>query len=386
MEVEHIVAVLSLPRTSFPTGAPSSYHGIAPVDPPIASASGPAPYRVLTVGGELLRGRGVLTHDLALTGSLARALARIVGHGFDVEALLTERGCVADVTRALRSRDLSRVDALVVVLDAADERATDAGLVKRVERFLTDARERMAAAATVTLVVAPATISRADEHQATILAAGLRRSAAAPVRVLHLTDRLEVSGPAERYATWAEAIADTVAGGLTEPMVWSDVVESLDERKRQAAVRRLGPVDAEWGAMFDRIVGFAARAYGARSAGISIMDATQARYVTRRGIDVDSVAREQTMCDVAMRMYGGIIVGDARADERFRDFESVRAGAVRFYAGYRVTSPDGQPLGTLCVFDPDPRPVLSQDIHLLRDFALAAQRRIWELARASSPQ
>src|SRR5689334_7643334 len=56
---------------------------VLPVDPPRSHASGPAPYRILAVGGRLLAGHGVTTHDLALTGAVARGFARLTGHGAD---------------------------------------------------------------------------------------------------------------------------------------------------------------------------------------------------------------------------------------------------------------------------------------------------------------
>jgi hypothetical protein len=58
----------------------------------------------------------------------------------------------------------------------------------------------------------------------------------------------------------------------------------------------------------------------------------------------------------------------------------VRSGAVRFYAGHRIDSPEGQPVAVLCVFDGEPRSVRGQDIALLRDFACIAERRIREHA------
>ena len=117
------------------------------------------------------------------------------------------------------------------------------------------------------------------------------------------------------------------------------------------------------------------------AASFSIIDGERTRYFVRQGFDTSSVPREESICDLALRSYGGLIVGDAAADSRFKRFPLVESGAVRFYAGYRVESPDGQPLGVLCVFDPEPRPVLAQDLALLRDFAASAGRRLWELGR-----
>lgn len=354
--------------------------GVVPLDPPRAHGSGPAPYRVLAVGGRLLAGHGVLTHDLAVTGALARALARLLGHGADVEAVIAERSATA-VSRALRRHDLSRVDALIVILDPSDGVPNPAATVKRTKRLVSDLWQRLTPAASVTLVVPPPALARRSDADTASFAAAVREGAAGFARVILLTDQPDHRGPAARYGAWGDAIATSVAETLIDPLVWCDPEDELDEPQRSAAVRRLGPIDAAWETEFRRIVTFAARAYGARSASITVIDGDHARYLARQGFDVESVPRGETICDLALRTYGGVIVGDALADPRFREYPLVASGDVRFYAGYRVESPDGQPIGALCVFDDEPRPVLTQDLGLLRDFAHAAERRVWELTR-----
>ena len=47
-----------------------------------------------------------------------------------------------------------------------------------------------------------------------------------------------------------------------------------------------------------------------------------------------------------------MVVPDARADPRFQDNPFVvGAPHFAFYAGVRLTAPNGQPIGTLCVLD-----------------------------------
>jgi hypothetical protein len=71
-------------------------------------------------------------------------------------------------------------------------------------------------------------------------------------------------------------------------------------------------------------------------------------------------------------------------DLRFEGFPDVRSGDIRFWAGYRIESEDGAPLGSLCVFDAAPREVDEADLVALRDLAIALQRSLWELQRASA--
>jgi GAF domain-containing protein len=50
---------------------------------------------------------------------------------------------------------------------------------------------------------------------------------------------------------------------------------------------------------------------------------------------------------------------------------------MRFYAGYPLHAPNGQPVGTLAVLCSEPRPADSVDLELLRDLAKLAQRELW---------
>ena len=355
-----------------------AHRGVRPADPPRAHASGPAPYRVLAVGGALLAGEGVLTHDLALTGAIARGLARQVGHGVDVTSCIDERGGVEGAVRAIRHRDLSGFDALVLVLDIGQHPADAAESARRAGRLAKVLWPRLTPAASISIVVPPV-VGREGADASVAFNEAVERESGALTRVIRLADRVFVPSAAERYAIWGEAIGSTVAESLVDPILWSESVERLDERPRLRAVQRLEPLDEQWELEFRRIITFARQAYGARCASFSIIGEQRTRYLARQGFDIPVVTREETICDVALHTYGGVIVGDASTDDRFQQFPLVVGGAVRFYAGYRVESPDGQPIGVLCVFDSEPRPVLLQDLALLRDFAASAERRIWEL-------
>ena len=360
-----------------PSSDPDAFRSVLPVDLLKAHASGPAPYRVLAVGGRLLAGRGVATHDLALTVALARGVARSVGHGVDVESIVLDRLTVPSMGRALGDRDLSKVDALVLVLDTVAGGARPADVARRLHRLVEEAWLRMPAAASITIAL-PAPTGGQQSVEQTAFVEALSSGAAALTRMVVLPDAEEAWSPADRFAAWGRALGSTVAGSLIEPVVWSDPTEQLDEDRRSAAVRRLGPLDTEWEALFHRVVELAQRAYGTRSASIAVLDGAQTRYLARRGFDDELLPRDETICDVALRTYGGVIVGDAPQDDRFHDLPLVRSGDLRFYAGYRIESPEGQPVGALCVFDPEPRTVRGQDLALLRDLAVIAERKIWE--------
>jgi hypothetical protein len=266
---------------------------------------------------------------------------------------------------------------VVVVLDPQDRSLLSADVARRLNRLVSDLRPQLVGTSSITVAV-PAD-PRADADLAAFVDI-LRAGAEALTRVVRLEPLPEETGARQRFTVWGAAIAEAVAAAAVEPVVWTDAFERLDERRRVAAMRRLGPFDLEWEAMLRRLVEHAARAYGAASAAVSVLGGQEVEYLAVHGDVPRVVPRHETICDTALRTYGGVIVGDAQADDRFKDLPLVRSGAVRFYAGHRIDSPEGQPVAVLCVFDGEPRSVRGQDIALLRDFACIAERRIREHA------
>jgi hypothetical protein len=328
----------------------------------------------------------VRSHALGLAGCLARSMSGHTGHGTDVDLVVNDRPTVSSLDALLRRQRLDGIDGLVLVVGPGRHprgASVDGAALRELLAALT---ERMPTGSPVTVVATPpldgpGSAGREGRH------ARFLDSVASAARPFASFVGLSVPQPgtisaAEHYRRWADEIAEVLCMHLLEPKVWRDPDRTIDEAARQRAVDHLGALDPTWEAGFERFVALARGAYGTRSAALSVVDGPWTRFLARQGIVVERTARESTICDRALSAPGGLIVGDARRDARYRDIVPVRSGDAAFYAGYPVESPDGQPVGVLCVFDPEPRPVLAQDIAPLRDFALAAQRRIWELERA----
>jgi diguanylate cyclase (GGDEF)-like protein/PAS domain S-box-containing protein len=148
----------------------------------------------------------------------------------------------------------------------------------------------------------------------------------------------------------------------------------LAEDERIKALHALGVLDTPQEDRFDRFTRIAAAAFGAPIALVSLIDAQRQWFKSRVGLDVCETPRSMAFCSHAIALDDLLVVPDTHLDERFADNPLV-AGApfIRFYAGQPVHSVDGQPLGTLCIIDRQPRAFGDADKRMLRDLAQMVQ-------------
>lgn len=370
-----------------------------PADTPHAHADGVSDdrVRVLVLGAGIASGWGVLSHDLALPGSLARALAASIGHGVDVDVIADVTMTARHAAARLSTLPLWRYQAVVLVLGINES----VGLTSP-DRWERDLREaiitvRSEGGLDVPIVLAgiqpvrsvpmfDSLLGTIADRRARVLNRASERLAQATPRVGFASLSAAIMPAQDRYREpesyrqWAEEITEVMAplvvgvGGSPEGF--------RDELERQAAVDALSltstPTDA-----FDRIVALAKRVFGTEAAAFSVIDGDSQWYKSRVGVDTVRVARDQAFCSVTIESGGGLVVADARDDPRFSNSILVRsAPGVRFYAGYPVTSPDGEPVGALCVFDSKPRHAADVDLAVLRHLAHLASDEIEKSARS----
>jgi PAS domain S-box-containing protein len=136
-----------------------------------------------------------------------------------------------------------------------------------------------------------------------------------------------------------------------------------DAEARRLAILASYPLDSQdILRQLDRLAALAAKLCDAPIGLVSLVEADRQCFVGRRGLDAAGTPREYAFCDLAMRSEQGMIVPDAQKDPRFRENPLVTgAPGIRFYASRPLWSPEGAPLGTLCVIDTEPRPGLSDE-------------------------
>jgi hypothetical protein len=372
-----------------------------PSDAPQAHAAGIDSDRVLILGCGPAVGWGVLSHQLALPGFLARELSARTGRGVDIDLVASRTMNAVNALTELTGIRLGRFDAVVVILGLNE--ALDLTSVTEWHARLTallGVLERETSRSTEIFVLGIPPIRSIEifrlplvsiaDWSATDLNAVSERLAAAAQRTTFvpfsptatLTPGRHRS--AEDYRAWAGLLARAMSDGLDSARLGvadhasaRQTDATTRERARQAAVDSLAIVDTPPEARFDQLVILAQRLFATESALISIIDHDRQWHKARIGVDITELPRSESFCAITIDGDGPLIVEDARTDARFRDNQRVHGKPfIRFYAGFPIESPSGERIGALCVFDSKPRTVAEVDQVLLRELALRVQREV----------
>ncbi|KAK0350867.1 hypothetical protein LTR94_027262, partial [Friedmanniomyces endolithicus] len=129
-----------------------------------------------------------------------------------------------------------------------------------------------------------------------------------------------------------------------------------DEADRLRALNAYGVLDTEREPAFDDIAQLVASVFGAPMAAVSLVDAERQWFKAEVGLGLSETPRPTSFCAHTMLGETAMVVGDATTDSRFRENPLVVSEpGIRFYAGYPLVTPQGSPLGALCVLDTQPR-------------------------------
>ena len=126
-----------------------------------------------------------------------------------------------------------------------------------------------------------------------------------------------------------------------------------EEERRLSALRELRLLDTPAESLFDDITELAAGISGRPIALVSLVDRDRQWFKSKVGLDAPETPRELAFCAHAIVQDEPIFeVPDAHVDARFDDNPLVTGPPnVTAYAGATLHSPNGMPVGTLCVID-----------------------------------
>jgi PAS domain S-box-containing protein len=162
-----------------------------------------------------------------------------------------------------------------------------------------------------------------------------------------------------------------------------------NEQDRLKAIDSYDILDTPHEEEFDDIVKMAAQACNVPISLISFVTSERQWFKARLGLGSTETPLNCSICSHAILQKDILVVPDTTKDPRTRDNPLVTADPhVRFYAGALLESPEGLPLGTVCVLDYEPRTLSEKEADTLRILArqvmtqLELRRTLSELRRA----
>jgi two-component sensor histidine kinase len=154
------------------------------------------------------------------------------------------------------------------------------------------------------------------------------------------------------------------------------------EDDRLAALRSYRVLDTPPEPEFDDLVQLAARACRAPIALVSLIDERRQWFKAEVGLGVRETPLDRSICLSAMLQPGLTIVPDLTEDPRFAHNPLVTEQPhLRFYAGAVLKTPNGVPLGALCVLDGVPRDLAEDQAFILQTLSRQVMAQL-ELRRA----
>jgi hypothetical protein len=363
----------------------------------VARGPGHDPDRVLLIGGSSAVGWGVVSHDLALAGYLARGTAAMTERGVDIEVLGDTLISIDDVMAALTPSTVSRYDAIVLTLGSREGlQMMPADVWARRLRALldhiADGREVapsiiVVGAEKVEPVPLPLLITRIVRKRAREINAASQQIIADRPHVRYV-DSAMLAAPGEPanlievdkprlYERAARAIVPTLAALLESSHHRLPV--PINEEARERAVTfvrtRLGQHDDR----MDQLVETVMHVLNVRSADIFFVDRDEVHLIAATSEAPDRRRRADTLSSEAIEHRAGLVIPNLLADARHRLRPEVTGPPhLRFYASHPVESPDGDPIAVLTVVDTQPRELSASELALLRHFALRVGELLFE--------
>jgi len=130
-----------------------------------------------------------------------------------------------------------------------------------------------------------------------------------------------------------------------------------NETERLAELHSYNLLDTLPEPLFDDLTALASYICDAPISLISLVDDCRQWFKSKVGIEANETSREISFCaHTFLQPHSILVVSDTYQDDRFADHPLVLGSPyIRFYAGMPLLSPNGLPLGTLCVADTIPR-------------------------------
>jgi two-component sensor histidine kinase len=152
--------------------------------------------------------------------------------------------------------------------------------------------------------------------------------------------------------------------------------------ERIAALRDYDILDTAKESDFDDIVELASQLCGTPISVVNLIDTERQWFKAEVGLGVRETPLDTSLCSHAILEMDYMEIPDTLQDRRMQDNAlCIGDPGLRFYAGALLQTPEGLPIGTLCVLDYQPRALNDLQRHALRVLAKQVMAQL-DLRRA----
>ena len=328
------------------------------------------PDRVLLIGNGPTHGWGTVTHELALTGQLGRALTRRTQRPTDTRYVGNELMSLAGVIPWLGDQSLAPYDLVLLVLSMNDAvRLTPAHEYRHdMERLLVKVTSECKPSARI--VVAGIQPVASLPHYRGVAARLAQRNAddlnAITRELIGRFDGVQFMelqapdpepgrpyGSPQLYADWSEWFADVCAPALDESRLLDverqPIVVPRREWQWEPAQRIIEQAPEHGHAELERLVTEARKVLGANVAYVSLIDGDRQFYAANTSPSARDVPLDLSICRVTMQGDETVVFDNTLRDERFKYSPLGDVVQARTYVGAPLKNEQGENIGTFCV-------------------------------------
>lgn len=152
---------------------------------------------------------------------------------------------------------------------------------------------------------------------------------------------------------------------------------AVDDERRLEALHALGILDTASQGRFDQYTELVTTLLDVPIALISLVDRHRQWFKSVKGLPIRQTHRKVSFCTHAIGEKDLLVIPDTHLDPRFASNPMVEGSPhVRFYAGAVIRGPSGDPLGTCCAMDRQPRTLSDRDSKSLLQIARMVEREI----------
>ena len=151
---------------------------------------------------------------------------------------------------------------------------------------------------------------------------------------------------------------------------------AVDEMQRVSALGSLDVLDVPIDLRFELMAQVAASLFDVPLVSMTLVDDHRQWRLASWGPLPRESPLEGGICPIAMRSEGLFVVPDMTLDPRFVDNIYVREHGLRFYAGWPLKAPGGEPIGSFCIMDLRPRQLSRADRDALTDLGRWMQEEL----------